>query len=956
MEDIKLNNISEILQHQFEIKGEDNEVYHLNIKNKNDKFIFECQRNNIIYKKKLRLLDFQHANPYYLSFDDPAFFFLYHLCKLNKQEITIKTDENTIIINIIIKIKNNQTKKEIKLEQEIEIEENKENKAEEELKIFKISLINQYPIECSQQSQKQFIIDFIIKKNYELYSGNVSKNIIEEIYNSISDKESLMEIVIILYEHLLEFINVFNVNLIEYKNELISLYEYISDLFQNKKDKNSKSNICYLFSYGKIFEINEDTAIILNENEKIIIVKDEENIFKKEDENKFIFLTFLQLLNFNETQIQYKTMKTSKIHYEQINKEINNKILIKLNILDYKNKNIFHKIMVNCSNQIIKDINEKIIYFSYNEPKYSQEYFPQKIELFSNNINYKFVLLIIKGYCNEINVLLNEYGGYSYEYYYISKKSENLPNEIIIKLNEKQNYKFNNLWAYETTKRKKITFLNIPKQEGIENSITDKNSFLKIYKCDKLNKVEYGTFLIENIKLKEIQKVEINKSFMTFSINLIKDVKEFMVNTGKMFFLSNKYLNKHNIEFDNELKNDYRLFYFPDDENLFDYFNRLCIWNILLRVKMNYWKQLLTKYFELFGQIKNANLNYTEKIILLITLVRLALENDIKIFAEIKFFKKEDINTDAYTKAYYFHLDLIESLTEESKLMNPFLQLNSYIMDKILTEKEQNIIQSQKIFNIRASNISEDKKSKEIEKILNEKIIIKSAYTISMLPVNIIKSHLKKTMIPYALVYGLHSKRDFFACIKKDNNIICFNEEVIVGDINYMNNDYFSKKFYKPDNIDDYAFIISLLFIHENSSHNKEKITNIKIDSPIIYLDENYNSNFIIINNNTEEGEDDYFVERFIGSSEIMTRLMKVENKLGKLLKIEYFNQDSFDDLIGEFNLIVGNIPGDSILASYVPLEDNKSSQKNNLKIRSLKIEEKYGYLMDQAKKNFSDY
>jgi len=45
--------------------------------------------------------------------------------------------------------------------------------------------------------------------------------------------------------------------------------------------------------------------------------------------------------------------------------------------------------------------------------------------------------------------------------------------------------------------------------------------------------------------------------------------------------------------------------------------------------------------------------------------------------------------------------------------------------------------------------------------------------------IDTIKRHLKTTMKPYALIYGLNSGRHYLAVVKKDNNIITFNEEEI---------------------------------------------------------------------------------------------------------------------------------------------------------------------------------
>ena len=78
--------------------------------------------------------------------------------------------------------------------------------------------------------------------------------------------------------------------------------------------------------------------------------------------------------------------------------------MIKLNCIDYKNNNTYNKIRINCSNNFIIDINNKLIYFTFYEQKFSQEYFPEKIQLYSDKNIYNFDILILKGYCNEINI------------------------------------------------------------------------------------------------------------------------------------------------------------------------------------------------------------------------------------------------------------------------------------------------------------------------------------------------------------------------------------------------------------------------------------------------------------------------------------------------------------------------------------------------------------------------
>ena len=538
---------------------------------------------------------------------------------------------------------------------------------------------------------------------------------------------------------------------------------------------------------------------------------------------------------------------------------------------------------------------------------------------------------------------------------------EFLPTCFEISLIDGKKYMSKELWKYETNNRAKITFMNIPKQDGIEKNVEDKNNFLKIYaySSSENKNTEYGTFLLDNLEMQQKKEIKINNEFDAFSQNIIEDSKLIFDNKTKIFFLFNKYLKKYNKKFESELKEDYRLYYFPNDEKLFNYFHRLCIWTILLKEKIKDWYNSLNTYFELFEQINDSNLTFSEKIILLITVTRRALEVDLHLFPKIKFFDKNNINNDAYTKAYYFHLNLIDSFKEDSKLMIPILQLNSYIMDKILTEEEKNLIKSTKLKIIDNSNLSQNEKNEFIQKINEENWLYRSAYTISMLPINVVKNHLKKTMTPYCLIYGLYSKRDFMASIKKDNNIICFNEEQIVGDsyIKNLKSNYMSK-YYIPENIDDYVFIVNILFLHENSSHNKEKMLNIIADSPIIYLDEHFKNNIFIYQNYINEGEAGYLVESFIGSRKIINGLINPNNNLGVLLKVEYFNQDNFDELLSKYSIMTKNEENDSLLSTYFPLEDKKTNLEPEiyLKYRHIDTEEKYKYLMNQAKKTFSDY
>ena len=167
---------------------------------------------------------------------------------------------------------------------------------------------------------------------------------------------------------------------------------------------------------------------------------------------------------------------------------------------------------------------------------------------------------------------------------------------------------------------------------------------------------------------------------------------------------------------------------------------------------------------------------------------------------------------------------------------------------------------------------------------------------------------------------------------------------------------------------DDFAFILNLLFLHENSSHNKEKIINLKVNSPLIYLNDEYKYSLNIIDNNIKEGEAGYFTESFIGKRNILLGLLNCENKLGKLLDVKYFIQDNFDELIGKYEKIkiVFEKTDDDYITEYAPFNDSNDIRiirkpKKESNIRRTKKNE-YGfteheiYLFRLSKERACDY
>ena len=346
------------------------------------------------------------------------------------------------------------------------------------------------------QNEKKYYIKFIENKCSSGYFIDFNDKII-----NINQKEREFINGDIFYY------NIYDEEKLNEKTTLIKYKFYEVDF----EEWNINENIP-LFIYGKILEKKDDYIVILShKSNNIIFIDDKENVFNNVKENKFYYFSFLKFIEEKQKNIYLKTTKFTLIKEDDENTVkkniINEKILIKLNSIDYNENgnNIFN--FVNFYDTEISDkrIDNNIIYFVYEKPDFSQEYFPQKIQLynqqkFSSPI---FSFFINKGSCNEINIQLNNKDGYSYDYYYYGNK--NLPETIEIKLDGGKNFITDKLWSYGTRDRKKITFVNIPLQEGLR--LDNTKSYFKIYTCNNKEEIkEYGTFLIDRLKLTKKRK------------------------------------------------------------------------------------------------------------------------------------------------------------------------------------------------------------------------------------------------------------------------------------------------------------------------------------------------------------------------------------------------------------------------------------------------------------------
>ena len=195
------------------------------------------------------------------------------------------------------------------------------------------------------------------------------------------------------------------------------LYEYVQD--NNLLVENTPFSF-----YGKLMEKIDNVYIILSDNtKKIIFLFDKENIMKESKINEFNYYYAMKIRKFDDISIFLESVKISEIrkssNLESMINSINQKILIKFNFYDYKIDNYYNKIGLEIGENINTiTINNNTIYYVYEMNEISNEYFPQKIKLYKDENSIDFKLLVTRGYCNEINIFINSFGGYAYDYYY----------------------------------------------------------------------------------------------------------------------------------------------------------------------------------------------------------------------------------------------------------------------------------------------------------------------------------------------------------------------------------------------------------------------------------------------------------------------------------------------------------------------------------------------------------
>ena len=685
---------------------------------------------------------------------------------------------------------------------------------------------------------------------------------------------------------------------------------------------------------GKIVKKTQfQIILLLSLIDKIVIITNIGDKFINIEENQYISLLYIKY-NFKTTNAIYFQLSEFSLlnildkKYQE--KKINEKVAIQLNLLDYQSSLKDEEILLREieiespeNYKVKRDSFSSIIYYVYDASNYKHEYYAQNLNLLFNDELYPVQLqfFVYKSALNEANLFIKQKCLFAYEFIYFSLDNS-LPKEIKILSKPNQSYTTNNFHTFNSKIRQSIIFINIPPQNK-QDSETD-NSFLKVFLCKQESTKLYGTFSLKSIEHEKQSSYEYDPIIEKNLFNIYNDYLECINGKIEIKTFDEKYLSFGectNRMFEKRITDNLNLYRFEESEKTLNYFNSLCLWYLLFIIIKQSQKSYsyINEYINLYKKINDKNcLSNIEKIKILITFVAITLEDKNNFKCPKLLFCDELDKGNPYKIANDFQYEIIENITEESCLFQPLLFFNSYIMDNIYSGEFKFVK------------------------------LVKPAYSISMLNLDLIKEHLRKSIKNYFFVlekYNKKDKRNYKASIHKFSKIVIYNENILLD-----NKDY--DKMYQIDRltmkskskfIKTFAFTLNLENLHENFSHGKENIINIK-ESPTVYFDRNFKMSYIYNEKLPNEGEAGRLLEGFIAEQNIIEDMKKSKYDMDSYLEVIFFIDKDFNKIIEGFenakksynnklksNDNLNNIQNKKVQSSNYDTKYKLNEEENNL-------------------------
>ena len=795
-----------------------------------------------------------------------------------------------------------------------------------------ITVTNFKKIECIKEYKKEEFIDCYfkyIKKDNSFIGFNDETLKIDKSKSKIEYEDSKI--------YLFHRLKKVSEKIAEYNEKISIISECSGDYISNDNIKKLSRNIPYCFE-GKVIEKNiKNLTIVINKIDGFFFILTFDKIRFSQKNIKYVKVSSAKYLSTDRNIINLLETPLTKIEALEFPEEKIERIYFKFTFFGELNNNTISRFMIELNDQEYDEIiiNKQFVYYMYNNKlDFEHFYFIQNVKLFyKNGITRKFSFFTYIGFLNEINVDINQIGICAYEFLFYALDKQYLP--INIELKEQK--KFDNFQTFENETRKKISFINIQVQN--EEDIGHGNSFLVLKLCKKNETKLYGTMKLNSIEFNIKKKYNINYTLKEFLKNIHQEFEIFFKTSKNIRNMQDKYLSIDKnicLMIEDELNKSFNLLKIEDEESTFEYFDSLVIWNIFNYLsKNNSSYTQIQSYLAIYDKVKAANINYVEKSLLLVGVFNKLTETK-KDFSIPELYFYDDLpEENPYKIAYKFQFSFIEQLTELSGLFQPFLLLNSYFMDLICYK-----------------SLKIDKK--------NIKNGVISSYSISMLPLDSIKNHLKKSIKKYFFIIkrGISDGRNYYSSVQKDNGVVTYNEKMLLDETNFVS----ITSFVNDNIIKDFAFLLNLENLHKNFSYNKESILNTD-KSPTIYFDEDFDYSYIYHKTNDTIGEAGDLLESFICDIDTLEEMKKLKYGMGRYFNVYYFVQKNFDLLIKSFKIVKKNYDdqqnannnaesshtNNKSLNSEVIQKDNKN---NNIDIEIKNENEEQKYQSEQKEQN----
>ena len=697
-------------------------------------------------------------------------------------------------------------------------------------------------------------------------------------------------------------------------------YEIFNILEKNMVKKDSLLNFP-LFSI--IEEIKISTKIQINyliskvilkkPQDKLIIIADSFNRLIKIDYETFKYLDLFDLLLIINCEIEKSKDNNylyniifSKNTIKYTTKELffdkriflNNFTILNIIFPDYNEEYNYYDTL-NIAENEIKVIKKNVLCVVMFENEKYNEIVPYKIECKNKDNKNIFKFFIVNNIMFNINIFLNTKSDNNccIEYCY-SDYINDVP--LTYKINiENNNYTIDHSNSFDSLNRIGFVLINIPKNDNI-NKIDNKdfNISSQIWYCSFKDKNEYSINQILNVneaKPKIYYRYELNKPVFSIFNGFHKSFQKISTNWNKDKQIIIKYFEDFNKKVENNIKKEIdkiifeenNIDYYPDslDYHSFQTYINISLYSSLNKIQQKQinnsnntfeeWKQFFDDYNNLVNKLYllGNKLTYHQKIRILNSHILYYFDDKYNSSHIYKFFYIDEDNVskkNSYYLALKFNRNIINRLTEKSLLTKGFLQLDGYILKNYFTKGEE------------------------------------VSYSLTNEPLILMKKHLLSNYenIVYIIYENPIGQLDRKASQDKKNNITLINEKTL---FNINNSESLSGN--------DYALPISIEFFHEKDSYSKRNLKNFYAD---------YKDDKIDI---LSKQEDDGFIESLIGEKNFILALKNPHNKLGDLMKEEYFIGENFDHLYNKYRELMENNKNNCEFSD----RDKKEEKKKNI-------------------------